>query len=57
MTFREHLGHFVAHIAPLILVKQVFHGHIPSQAFSHSTHDVKPWMNVDKVELTAEDFA
>jgi len=57
MKIREAISNFIAHLTPFALVKQVFPMHDKSHAYTHSSHDNKPWMNVNEVELTAEDFA
>jgi hypothetical protein len=58
MLIREAISQFIAHFSPLALLKHVFPAHKCTQAYTHPTHnEFKPWMNVDEVELTAEDFA
>lgn len=57
MTIRESIKNILAHCAPLVLIKQVFPEHKSSHVLAHTSHESKPWMNVDEVELTAEDFA
>jgi hypothetical protein len=57
MTIKEAISHFTSHFGPLSLVKQVFPAHQSAHSFSHPENVNKPWMNVEDVELTAEDFA
>jgi len=57
MIIRDTVTKFLSHFTYLTLIKQVLPAHMTSEAYSHITHESKPWMNVDAVELTAEDFA
>jgi hypothetical protein len=57
MTIRETIANLLTHFTPLTHIKQVFPVHMPSLVVPHFSHASKPWMNVDEVELTAEDFA
>ena len=57
MTIRATISSFLSHFAPLTLIKHVYPAHKSTQAFTHTIHENKPWMNVNEIELTAEDFA
>jgi hypothetical protein len=57
MTIRETIAIFISHLAPMTLVKQIFPANKSTVVYSQTSHESKPWMNVQEVELTAEDFA
>ena len=57
MVIRETIAIFVSHFAPMTLVKQVFPVNKATVSYTQTSHESKPWMNVDHVEFTTEDFA
>lgn len=56
MTIKAAITNLLSHFAPLTLVKQVFPSH-KTEAYAQTNQASRPWMNVDEIELTAEDFA
>lgn len=57
MLIREAITYLVSHLTPMSLVKQIFPAIGQTHAYLHPVNESRPWMNVDRVELTAEDFA
>jgi hypothetical protein len=57
MTIRESISDILSRCAPLMLVKQIFPSHVSTHDFVQHKSEHKPWLNVDKITLTAEDFA
>ena len=57
MNIKNALANLMAHFAPLALVKRIYPGQETSQVFTCPTLQQKPWIDVDSIELTQEDFA
>ena len=56
MTVNDTLFNFISHIAPPSLVKNIFPLQNSIQTYSYTDQQEMPWIDVDLVELTQEDF-
>jgi hypothetical protein len=57
MTLKNIVSNFIANFSPLSLVKPILPAHDTTKSYAAIDQSNKPWVNVDAIELTQEDFA